>query len=728
MKLQNLIHIVIGIVCIGFLPGAKAVVPTTFTVTSTADTDGSVCGAGCTLRQAINASNANPPPPNTTNLIAFNIDPGDPNNNCDLTSDVCTITPTNSPTWPHILRPVTIDGYTQLGASPNTLTVGDNAALKIRIDGVNFNPLFFFENRNTDSSGSTIKGLVIINATGNWIFIESNNNKIAGNFLGVDFDGSTQSGSGTPVEIIADAGRLVTGNVIGGTAPEDRNIIAPAGGFGIEVNGFVSPGASASVVQGNYIGTNAAGTSHLPVSQGVRLIQNTPNSLIGGTASGAGNVIAADFGIAFDNSAGGSVIQGNLIGTDATGTVGFGGFHGIQGSSPNIMIGGTDPGAGNLISSYDVGIMFVGGTGWIIQGNRIGTDITGTMPIGNGCNGIVANNSGGNPTGAIGGAGPGEGNIIAFSGTQGVELGNGSTFTILGNSIFGNGGYGIALNNLRCDLALQPSLNDHCDSDIGANNGQNYPVITSASFSGGFVTLSGTLDSVSVPHTTFRIEFFSNSECDLSTNGQPRPQGRTFLGSTNVTTGDCPADPNQPNASFGGLTFALPTGHTFVTATATRLDGGGNPIETSEFSACVTVGGAPTPTPTPTASPSATPTPTPTPTCTPSQFHVLIVYSDTLPPTQLQSQILAEPGVTTVDLFNAASSTPTLGQLQQYQIVVPLSNIGAPPGFLDATTLGNNLADYVDGGGVVVQYGFTFYGPSQSHGVNGRWVTVGARL
>jgi len=114
-------------------------------------------------------------------------------------------------------------------------------------------------------------------------------------------------------------------------------------------------------------------------------------------------------------------------------------------------------------------------------------------------------------------------------------------------------------------------------------------------------------------------------------------------------------------------------------------------------------------------------TPTPTPTCIPSQFHVLIVYADTLPPTQLQSQILAEPGVATVDLFNAGSVTPTLGQLQQYQIVVPLSNIGAA-GFLDATTLGNNLADYVDGGGVVVQHGFTFYGPFPQ-AIQGRWVT-----
>jgi hypothetical protein len=98
---------------------------------------------------------------------------------------------------------------------------------------------------------------------------------------------------------------------------------------------------------------------------------------------------------------------------------------------------------------------------------------------------------------------------------------------------------------------------------------------------------------------------------------------------------------------------------------------------------------------------------------------VLIVYADTAAPTQLQSEILAEPGVAAVDLFDAQAGTPTLGQLQQYQIVVPYSNFP----FLDADTLGNNLADYVDGGGVVVQYGFSHYGPGQPYGVNGRWVS-----
>ena len=104
----------------------------------------------------------------------------------------------------------------------------------------------------------------------------------------------------------------------------------------------------------------------------------------------------------------------------------------------------------------------------------------------------------------------------------------------------------------------------------------------------------------------------------------------------------------------------------------------------------------------------------------PCQFQVLIVYADSEGlPTGLQSEILAEPGVTAVDLFDALVGTPTLGQLQQYDIVVPFSN--SP--FLDGVTLGNNLADYVDGGGIVVQYGFSHYGPGQPYGVNGRWLT-----
>ena len=101
----------------------------------------------------------------------------------------------------------------------------------------------------------------------------------------------------------------------------------------------------------------------------------------------------------------------------------------------------------------------------------------------------------------------------------------------------------------------------------------------------------------------------------------------------------------------------------------------------------------------------------------PCEFQVLIVYADTDLPTQLQSEILAEPNVTAVDLFDGGVGTPDLGLLQQYNIVVPFTNFP----FADADTMGNNLADYVDGGGIVVQYGFSHY--DGVFGIFGRWLT-----
>jgi hypothetical protein len=115
------------------------------------------------------------------------------------------------------------------------------------------------------------------------------------------------------------------------------------------------------------------------------------------------------------------------------------------------------------------------------------------------------------------------------------------------------------------------------------------------------------------------------------------------------------------------------------------------------------------------------PTSTPTPTPGACQFQVLIVFADAVPPTQFQTEIQAEPNVTAVDLFDASNATPTLDQLQQYDIVVPFGNNM----FFDSRMLGNNLADYVDGGGIVVQYGFSHAGPGDPAGINGRWLRDG---
>src|SRR4029453_17051385 len=89
------------------------------------------------------------------------------------------------------------------------------------------------------------------------------------------------------------------------------------------------------------------------------------------------------------------------------------------------------------------------------------------------------------------------------------------------------------------------------------------------------------------------------------------------------------------------------------------------------------------------------------------------------PPTTLQNQILAESGVTQADLFDAASGTPTLQLLQQYNIVVPFSNSA----YNDATAMGDVLADYADAGGIVVGLNFNWFGPP--FGLAGRWMTGG---
>src|SRR5215470_6978413 len=101
-------------------------------------------------------------------------------------------------------------------------------------------------------------------------------------------------------------------------------------------------------------------------------------------------------------------------------------------------------------------------------------------------------------------------------------------------------------------------------------------------------------------------------------------------------------------------------------------------------------------------------------------FRVLIAYADAGVPTKIQNEIQAEPGVTAVDLFDASSGTPTLQQLQQYNIVFAFSNFG----WNDAVAMGNVLADYQDRGGVVVVGTFAW----DSNGgwlLAGRWVTDG---
>ena len=593
---------------------------TTFPVTNTA-----VNGIG-SLRQAILDANGNA----GADTINFNIPASDPN--CDATTHVCTIKPANAFPLPAITDQVTIDGYSQPGAHANTLVNGDDAVLLIEIDGSSPDPGQGPTFQGA-ASGSVIKGLVVNHGWSFAILVQTSNITVEGCFIGIDPSGTVARANSNGV--FADFNTPTSGMRIGGTSPGQRNVIS-GNGAGI----YFQSGAN-HVVQGNFIGTNRNGTAAVPNGTAIQ-VQQSDDVLIGGTTVQQRNIIANVTGIVVTTAArtriqgnfigtdvtgtvalgnhfntgvdvdfaasatqiGGltstpgmppgnvisgsgvglqvgtgsnnvtnTAVMGNLIGTDASGTNGLGNLTGITIVDPSNTIGGTDPLARNVISANGTGIN-LGGTeagaqNNKVQGNFIGTDITGTQLLGNGGDGVFALA----PNNTIGGISvvPGQnpGNLIAGNGGRGVHI-LATGIAVLGNSIHSNGSLGIELENDGV------TANDPCDGDLGGNNRQNFPVITSSSSGAGMVMLSGSLDSLA--NSTFRLEFFSSAAGDPSGNGE----GRTFLGALdNVqTNGSC-------IANFGPVSFPVPAGQSVVTATATRLDGSLNPIETSEFSAFV---------------------------------------------------------------------------------------------------------------------------------------------
>lgn len=390
---------------------------------------------------------------------------------------------------------------------------------------------------------------------------------IQGNFIGTDATGTFQ-----PASNISGGGIMLesTNTTVGGTTPEARNIISGNPGSGIVLASFIS--TPNNRVQGNFIGTDVTGKVALGNSMGI----STSGSgvLIGGSTAGAGNLISGNkgAGIQLNCCGGGYTVQGNLIGTDVTGNVAIGnGQAGIYLSTGNNLIGGTIPGARNIISGNQTGIQIKETISNTIQGNYIGTNLAGNAPVPNSSIGVEISFASNNQ---IGGANGSAGNVIAFNGGQGIFVnGNpGSGFGLAtGNAIRRNS----IFSNAKMAIDLAPgdgvgvTLNDAADVDTGGNNLQNFPVITSVTSTGGGTTIQGTLNSVA--NKTYDIDFYSNASCDASGNGE----GARFLNSTQVTTDA------SGNAQFNVTFPETLAANRVVTATAT--DPSGN---TSEFSAC----------------------------------------------------------------------------------------------------------------------------------------------
>ncbi|HEV2799485.1 MAG TPA: FG-GAP-like repeat-containing protein, partial [Pyrinomonadaceae bacterium] len=378
----------------------------------------------------------------------------------------------------------------------------------------------------------------------------------------VVIDGFTQPGaSAAGAPLLAGSGATLLVEISGQSVPTDtsglvvnasnttiRGLIinsfsgsAVLGGSGISVSG-----GGNSVVEGNRIGTDASGSTARSNSTGVILLNTTGATVRGNVISGQVN--AGVFVLAFGGSSDSNSIQDNLLGTDRDGTEVLGNIGGVDvAEATNTVI------RNNVISGNTfVGITLRGAntSRTIVQGNRIGTDVTATAAIPNRSHGISI--FGGASSNTIGGLGVGAvGNIIANNGGNGINVeGNTSNGNgLLSNSLYANTGRGILLQN-------------------GANANQSAPVLTSAELNAGTTTINGTLTSV--PNTLLNVQFFASDSCDSSGAGE----GQFFLGTVAVTTnasGTVPVNFQTTNATVGQ----------FITATAS------DPFNnTSQFSLC----------------------------------------------------------------------------------------------------------------------------------------------
>jgi hypothetical protein len=394
-------------------------------------------------------------------------------------------------------------------------------------------------------------------------------NSVQGNLIGTDAGGTLALSN--RLDGVRLSG-LVSNNLVGGTSPGAGNVISGNAQSGIYIYGS---NTANNVVQGNLIGTDRTGSARVRNQWAGVHCNGTPGNWVGGTAPGARNVISGNYysGLFLTNTTG-NLVQGNLIGTDAAGThaLGNSGDGVWVANSPGNLIGGTEPGAGNVISANGAaglasGLYLAGAssTNNIIQGNFIGTDAAGTGPLGNVAHNVEFEANAGSTL--VGGPSRAAGNRIAFCQTPlyaGVRVRDGSVgVQIQGNAIYSNSGLGIDLG------ANGVAANDNRDPDDGANRLQNYPVLTSVA--GQYVTtLQGTLNSR--PNSVFTLDFYASSAKDPSLYGE----GEMWLGSKQVTTDA------SGNASFTTvLTNPSPAGP-FVSATATDTN-----HNTSEF--CATV-------------------------------------------------------------------------------------------------------------------------------------------
>jgi hypothetical protein len=365
--------------------------------------------------------------------------------------------------------------------------------------------------------------------------------------LEIEIDGTTAGGIGIDLNGPATSGSVVQGLVVNRFST------------GIEVDN-----SNDVVVRGNFLGTDPTGTLPRPNDTGVQCGANA--ALIGGSSPGDRNLVSGNTAGTFSGAlllnglATNSRVQGNLIGTDATGLHALPNLGGLAAYGTGNTIGGAAAGEANVVSGNSLYGMWIEGS-IVIQGNLVGLAGDGLSPLGNATDGIVIH---GSNDSVIGGLGPGEGNEIAFNLGHGIDN-DGIRNSMRANSIHDNGLLGI--KNYTGSNA--PQANDAGDADDGSNHLQNFPIVQAVVHLAGSTEIVGKLDST--PSTEFDLDFYANPAC----SNYPRElaEGATYLGSTHLATDD------TGHVTFASTFPVVTEDGARISVTATDPDG-----NTSEFS------------------------------------------------------------------------------------------------------------------------------------------------
>ena len=383
------------------------------------------------------------------------------------------------------------------------------------------------------------------------------NNRILGNRIGVNQAGGAAIANGRNGVFVA--GNSGGGEVVGDGTPSGRNVIAGNDEHGVRLQSSIGFAA----VDGNFIGLNAAGNAAVGNQSGV-YVEDSPNNRIGVVAP---NVVSGnrEHGIYLTGNATlNTQIQDNLIGTDATG------INPVPNTLDGIRVAGARGAgiSGNTIANNGGnGVHILGRDAMnqlnpsqaqadhVIADNFVGEALDGAA-AGNGNDGVRISNSSGNRV---------TGNTVRSSGTVGVSVAfetYGTDNGIDRNDIFGNVALGIDLGD---DFV---TANDALDADTGANQLQNFPLITNI-VGAPLNFVQGTLSAE--PNTEYIVELFSNSTADPSGFGE----GEFFEGAFYVATN------GAGEAVFNGG-YGRGTGVTCISATARNVQ----TDDTSEFSPC----------------------------------------------------------------------------------------------------------------------------------------------